>query len=143
MTDMTDDEIKHILKTAHIVASVGLSSDQTKDSFGVAVYLQRASYHLIPINPKADKILGATVYRDLPSIPMETAIHVVQIFRPADEVPALVAQAIQIGAKAVWMQEGIVNEAAAQAARMAGLQVVMDRCMMKEHRRLLARSNMD
>jgi uncharacterized protein len=142
---MTDDEIKNILKTAHIVASVGLSSDQTKDSFGVAVYLQRASYHLIPINPKADKILGATVYRDLPSIPTptRTAIHVVQIFRPADEVPALVAQAIQIGAKVVWMQEGIVNEAAAQTARMAGLQVVMDRCMMKEHRRLLARSNMD
>ena len=140
---MTDDEIKNILKTAHTIAAVGLSSDETKDSFGVGVYLIRASYHIIPINPRADKIMGRTVYRDLPSIPQGTAIDVVQIFRPANEVPALVEQAIQSGAKVVWMQEGIINEAAAETAHAAGLQVIMDRCMMKEHRRLLARSKMD
>ncbi len=140
---LTDDQIREILKSAHRVASVGLSADQTKDSFAVAVYLQRASYHLVPINPKAVKILGVTAYRDLPSIPAATTIDLVQIFRPAEEAPAIVAQAIQIGAKAVWMQEGIVSEPAAQLARMAGLKVVMDSCMMKEHRRLLARSIMD
>jgi predicted CoA-binding protein len=134
---MTDDEIRNILTSSRTVASVGLSSDETKDSYGVAMYLRRASYHIIPINPKADKIMGERVYRDLLSIPQPPHVDVVQVFRPASEAPGIVEQAIRIGAKVVWMQEGIVNEAAAETARAAGLQVVMDRCMMQEHRRLM------
>jgi hypothetical protein len=135
---MTDEDIKTILKTSRSVASVGLSADETKDSFGVAVYLQRAGYHLIPINPRADTILGQKVYRSVADIPVK--VDVVQIFRPAPEAPAIVEQAIAIGAKVVWMQEGIVNEEAAETARTAGLQVVMDHCMMQEHRRLVSKS---
>jgi hypothetical protein len=135
---MTDEDIKTILKTSKSVASVGLSADETKDSFGVAVYLQRAGYHLIPINPRAEAILGQKVYRSVADIPVK--VDVVQIFRPAPEAPAIVAQAIAIGAKVVWMQEGIVNEEAAATARAAGLQVVMDHCMMQEHRRLVSTS---
>jgi uncharacterized protein len=134
---MTDDEIRDILMTSRTVASVGLSSDVTKDSYGVVSYLKRASYHIIPVNPKAEKIMGERVYRDLLSIPIPPPVDVVQVFRPASEAPGIVAQAIQIGARVVWMQEGIVNEAAAETARAAGLQVVMDRCMMQEHRRLM------
>ena len=142
-SDMTDDQIKRILTTNRTIASVGLSSDETKDSFGVVVYLQRAGYHIVPVNPKADRILGKKAYPNLPSIPKQPAVDLVQIFRPAAEAPALVEQAIQMGAKVVWMQEGIVNEAAAARAREAGLQVVMDRCMMQEHRRLVASVDTD
>lgn len=141
MEMLADDQIKRILSDYRTVASVGLSADETKDSYGVVVYLKRAGYHIIPVNPHAQKILGEKVYRDLLSIPKR--VEIVQIFRPADEVPDIVDQAIQIGAKVVWMQEGIVNEAAAQKARAAGLQVVMDRCMMQEHRRLLAQRETD
>lgn len=135
---MTDEQIKNILTRNKTVASVGLSADETKDSFAVAVYLQRAGYHLIPINPKADTILGQKVYRSVADIPVK--VDVVQVFRPAPEVPAIVEQAIAIGAKVVWMQEGIVNEEAAATAQAAGLQVVMDHCMMQEHRRLVSKS---
>lgn len=135
---MTDDQIKDILKSNRTVASVGLSSDETKDSFGVAIYLKRAGFHVIPVNPKADKIIGEKAYRDIVSIP--TKVDVVQIFRPSEETSAIVDDAIRIGAKVVWMQEGVVNEEAAEKARAAGLQVVMDRCMMQEYRRLCAPS---
>ena len=140
---MTDDQVKNILKTSRTVASVGLSSDETKDSYGVVVYLKRAGYRILPINPKAEKILGEKAYKDLLSIPRREVVDIVQVFRPANEAPAIVEQAIQIGAKVIWMQEGIVNEAAAERARAAGLQVIMDHCMMQEHRRLLARSPTD
>ena len=137
---MTDDEIRAVLKNHRTVASVGLSADETKDSYGVVIYLKRAGYRVIPINPKADRILGEKAYKDLLSIPRREVVDIVQIFRPASEVPAIVAQAIQINAKVIWMQENIENEAAAAQARAAGLQVIMNRCMMQEHRRLLARS---
>jgi predicted CoA-binding protein len=137
-SNLSDEQIKRILSSVRTVASVGLSSDETKDSFGVAVYLKRAGYHLIPINPKADRIIGEKAYRDLASVPVK--VDAVQIFRPASEASAIVDDAIKIGAKVVWMQEGIENEEAAEKARAAGLQVVMDRCMMQEHRRLLAPS---
>ena len=136
--NLTDQQIKRILSSVRTVASVGLSSDETKDSFGVGVYLKRAGYHLIPINPKADRIIGEKAYRDLASVPVK--VDAVQIFRPAAEASGIVDDAIRIGAKVVWMQEGIENEQAAEKARAAGLQVVMDRCMMQEHRRLLAPS---
>lgn len=132
---MTDDEIKDILKRTRVIASVGLSTDETKDSFGVATYLKRARYTIVPVNPKADRILGSKAYPDLASVPGK--IDAVQVFRPAAEALKIVEDAIKIGASVVWMQEGIVNEEAAARARGAGLAVVMDRCMMQEHRRLL------
>jgi hypothetical protein len=134
---MNNDQIKQILTTAKTIATVGLSSDVTKDSFGVVAYLHARGYRIIPINPKADKILGEKVYRDLGSIPPEHKIDVVQIFRPAEEAPGIVEQAIARDAKCVWMQEGIVNEEAATKAREAGLDVVMDCCMMQMHRALI------
>jgi predicted CoA-binding protein len=133
---MTDEELKDILTNNRVVASIGLSSDETKDSFGVCVYLQRAGYHIIPVNPHADKILGQRVYRSLIEIPSN--IDIVQVFRPSAEAEGIVDAAIAKGARVVWMQEGIVNEAAAAKGHAAGLQVVMDRCMMQTHRRLLA-----
>lgn len=134
---MNDEQIKHILKNHRTVASVGLSSDVTKDSFAVVTYLKASGYHIVPVNPKADRILGERVYRDLLSIPPDKRVDIVQVFRPSADVPPIVEQAIKIGAKVIWMQEGIVNEHAAAAAREAGLEVVMDACMMQAHRRLI------
>ena len=136
MNDMTDEQLKNILRSSKTIASIGLSADETKDSFAVGVYLQRAGYHVVPINPKADHILGQKVYRDLASVPQQ--VDVVQMFRPAAEAMGIIDQAIAKGAKVVWMQEGIANEEAAAKGRAAGLQVVMDKCMMQTHRRLLA-----
>jgi hypothetical protein len=134
---MNNDQIKQILKTAKTIATVGLSSDVTKDSFGVVAYLHARGYHIIPINPKADKILGKKVYRELAAVPPEHTVDVVQIFRPAEEALGIVEQAIARGAKCIWMQEGIVNEEAAAKARASGLDVVMDCCMMQMHRALI------
>lgn len=134
---MNDEQLRRLLKAHRTVASVGLSADVTKDSFAVAAYLKASGYHIVPVNPRADTILGERVYRDLPSIPADRRVEIVQIFRPSADVPPIVEQAIRIGAKVVWMQEGIVNEEAAAAARAAGLEVVMDACMMQAHRRLV------
>jgi predicted CoA-binding protein len=130
-----DEMLKEILLSTKTIASVGLSSNPTKTSYGVDLYLQRHGYRIIPVNPTADEILGEKSYPDLTSIP--EAIDVVQIFRRPEDVPPVVAEAIQVGAKVIWMQEGIVNEAAAKMAREAGLKVVMDACMRATHQRLI------
>lgn len=122
---------ENILKTSRTVAMVGLSPDKERPSFRVASYLKGQGYKVIPVNPRFAQILGETSYPDLTSIPEK--VDVVDVFRRADEIPDIVEQAIRIGAKVVWMQEGIVNELAAARARGAGLMVVMDRCMRKEH----------
>jgi predicted CoA-binding protein len=127
--------IARILKNSKNVAVVGLSRDAGKDSHRVASYLKVNGFKIIPVNPSADEILDEKVYKDLTKIPGR--VDVVDIFRPSDEVGPIVEQAIDIGAKAVWMQLGIVNESAAENAAGAGLDVVMDRCMMTEHKRLL------
>ncbi len=132
---MTDEQLKHILETTHTIATVGLSTNPDKPSYNIARYLVRNGYRVIPVNPSADEILGMKSYPDLTAIPDK--IDVVQLFRPSEAVSPFVDQAIQIGAKVVWMQEGISNEAAAAKARAAGLAVVMDRCMRVEHRRLI------
>lgn len=134
---MNDDQLRHILKSNRTIASVGLSSDVTKDSFAVVAYLKASGYRIVPVNPKADSILGERAYRDLPSVPREKRVDIVQVFRPSADVPPIVEQAIRIGARVIWMQEGIVNEEAAARAREAGLEVVMDACMMQAHRRLV------
>jgi predicted CoA-binding protein len=134
----TDEMMKEILTSTKTIASVGLSSNPTKSSNSVGAYLQRQGYRVIPVNPTADEILGEKTYPDLESIPEK--IDVVQLFRRSEDVPPFVEGAIKIGAKAVWMQEGIVNEEAAQRAREAGLQVVMDACMRATHLRLIGSS---
>jgi hypothetical protein len=133
---MNDDGImKEILSTAKTVASVGISGNREKVSNSVGAFLMEHGYHLIPVNPTTDEVLGQKSYPDLSSVPEK--IDVVQIFRRPEDVPPIVDEAIKVGAKVVWMQEGIVNEEAAKKAREAGLQVVMDACMRATHQRLI------
>lgn len=113
------------------MAVVGLSPKPERPSYRVASYLAEHGYNIIPVNPNVPQILGKTSYPNLSSIP-ET-VEVVDIFRRSEEVMPIVEEAIEIGAKAVWLQEGIINEEAAAKAREAGLLVVMDKCMLKEH----------
>ena len=133
---MQEDHIRDILKNSRTIAVVGLSPNPDRPSHRVAGYLKEKGYRIIPVNPMADEILGERSYPDLASIPEE--VGVVDIFRSSEEVPPIVEEAIGIGARAVWMQEGVVNEEAAARARGAGLMVVMDRCMLKEHKRLFS-----
>lgn len=126
---------EEILRNYRTVAVVGLSSRPDRPSHEVAAYLKEHGYRIIPVNPREGEVLGERAYPDLCSIP--EPVEVVDIFRRPRQVPRVVAEAIRIGAKAVWMQKGIVHEAAARRARRAGLAVVMDRCMMSEHRRLM------
>jgi predicted CoA-binding protein len=127
--------MKDILLSTKTIASVGLSSNPGKESYGIVQYLMGQGYRVIPVNPTATEILGETSYPDLASIPEK--IDVVQVFRKPEDVPPVVDEAIKVGAKVVWMQEGIVNEEAAAKARAAGLQVVMDACMRVMHRALV------
>jgi predicted CoA-binding protein len=123
-----------ILQSARTVAVVGLSGKRYRPSYGVAEYLKREGYRVIPVNPGETEVLGEKSYPDLDSVPGE--IDVVDIFRRPEFVPEIVEAAIRKGAKVVWMQEGVVHEEAAERAREAGLTVVMDRCILKDHRRL-------
>ena len=131
----SDQMMKEILLSAKTIASFGLSSSDEKESYWIVSYLKEQGYRIIPVNPTAKEILGEKVYPNLESIPDK--VDVVQVFRKSEDVPPVVESAIKIGAKVVWMQEGIVNEEAAQKAREAGLQVVMDACMRATHRRLI------
>ena len=123
-----------ILNEYRTVAIVGLSPDPSRPSHRVAKYLDRHGFRVIPVNPDAQEILGKRSYPDMSSVP--EPIEIVDIFRRSEEVVPIVDEAIKIGAKVVWMQEGVINEKAASMARDAGLLVVMDRCMFKEHQRL-------
>ena len=131
------DDLRDLLAGARRVAVVGLSADESRPSFGVARYLQAAGYEIIPVNPKwlGREILGVPVVARLTDI--AGGIDIVDAFRRAVDMPRVVDDAIAAGANALWMQLGIVNEAEARRAIDAGLDVVMDRCMMAEHRRLL------
>jgi predicted CoA-binding protein len=144
---LRDAEIKEVLTRFKTVAVVGLSRDPSKDSYRVAEYLKTNGFRIIPVNPFAEEILGEKCYKSLLEIPSEIrkAIEVVDIFRPAEEVLPVVHQAIQVRRKfgkphVIWMQLGILNEEAAETARKAGLIVVMDKCIMQEHRRILAKA---
>ncbi len=123
-----------ILDSSRVIAVVGLSPKPDRPSYQVASYLKENGYKIIPVNPKASEILGEPSYPDLSSVP--EPVDVVNIFRRPEEVPAIVEEAIKIGAKAVWMQEGVINEEAASQAKEAGLLVVMNRCMLKEHQKM-------
>ncbi len=126
--------IREIFKECHTVAVVGLSSSPERASYQVAAYLKSVGYRVIPVNPKEEEVLGEKTYPSLSAIPEK--IDVVDVFRRAEYAPQIVDEAIRIGARAVWMQMGIVNEEAADKARQAGLSVVMDACMMREHHAL-------
>ena len=132
---VSDHDLREILLSAKTIASVGVSSNQNKESYWIASYLKEQGYKVIPVNPTADEILGEKSYPDLASVPEK--IDVVQVFRRPEDVPPVVDDAIQAGAKVVWMQEGIAHEESAQKARQAGLHVVMDACMRSTHRRLI------
>ena len=125
---------EEILNSSRVVAVAGLSPRPDRPSCKVAKYLKEQGYRIIPVNPSEREILGEACYPDLSSIP--EPVDIVDIFRRSKEVPAIVEEAIKIGAKTVWMQEGVINEQAAAWATEAGLSVVMDRCMLKEHQNL-------
>lgn len=129
------DEIKTILKGSQKIAVVGLSDKSYRPSHGVAKYLQSHGYSIIPVNPGYEKILGEPAYDSIHEI--EAPVDLVNLFRRPEYVPQHVDEAIEIGAKYLWLQEGVIHREAAQKARDAGLKVVMDRCMLKEHRKYM------
>lgn len=138
-----EDEIKSILEKYRTVAIVGLSTDPNKDSHGVAKFLKSRGWRIIPINPFATEILGEKAYKSLLDLPedLQKTVEVVDIFRPSQDVPPIVDQAIELKNKngkpsVVWMQLGIVNEGAAAKAREAGLTVIMNHCMKIESERI-------
>jgi len=135
MDQPTDDEILEILTGAKTIAVVGFSSKPERPSHRVAKFLKDAGYRIYPINPNIEEALGEKVYASLEEVP--AGIDIVDIFRASDKVLPVVEAAIRVGARVVWMQEGVVNEEAARKAREAGLKVVMDRCTMQEYRRLV------
>ena len=128
------NQIADILRTARTVAVVGLSGKRFRPSFGVTEYMQRNGYRIIPVNPHESEILGEHCYPDLDSVP--GPVDIVDIFRRSEFVPEIVEAAIRKGARAIWMQEGVIHEEAAHRAMEAGLTVVMDRCILKDHRRM-------
>lgn len=126
------DAIAELLKTARNIAVVGLSNSPLRPSHGVAAYLQTQGYHIIPVNPTIEGALGEKSYRSL--LDVREKIDIVDIFRRPEFVPQVVEQAIQMKVPAIWMQEGVIHEEAAEKARRAGIFVIMDHCILKEHR---------
>lgn len=126
--------IADLLRNAHTIAVVGLSGKRFRPSYGVSEYMQSAGYRIIPVNPNERQVLGETSYASLDEVP--EPVDIVDIFRRSEFVPEIVEAAIRKGARAIWMQEGVIHERAAERARQAGLEVIMDRCILKEHRRL-------
>ncbi len=131
---MTPDQVKQIFLDTKTIAVVGMSTRAERPSQDVPKYLQAHGYKIIPINPHATEILGEKAYPNLLAIPADIHVDTVEIFLRPDDIPPVVEDAIKIGAHVVWMQEGIRNDAAAQRAESAGLQVVQDRCMRAAHR---------
>lgn len=123
-------QISEILHTSHNIAVVGLSSKRYRPSYGVAEYMKKAGYRIIPVNPRETEVLGETSYPDLDSVP--GPVDIVDIFRRSEFVPDIVEAAIRKGARVIWMQEGVIHEEAAAMAEAAGVKVVMDRCILKD-----------
>lgn len=125
---------EELLRTTRVIAVVGLSSRRFRASYGVSEYMQKAGYRIIPVNPQEESVLGEKAYPTLDDVP--EPVDMVNIFRRPEFVPEIVEAAIRKGASSIWMQEGVVHEEAAQRAKEAGLDVVMDRCLLKEHSRV-------
>jgi len=132
---MSDEDVKRILETYRKIAVVGMSKNPEKDAHNIPMYLKKQGYEIIPVNPTTTEIAGMKSYNSLSDIPLE--FDIVQLFRPSEDVPPFVDEALKTKAKVIWMQLGISNEDAAKKARDAGLVVVQNRCMMVEHMRLV------
>ena len=132
---MSDEEITGLLRSARTIAVVGLSSNPVRPSFGVSRFLQRQGFRIVPVNPQETEVLGERAYASLKDVP--DTIDIVNIFRRPARVPEVVDEAIQKRAHCIWMQEGVVSPEGAAKAEMAGIPVVMDRCILKEMARLL------
>jgi uncharacterized protein len=126
---------ENLLRNAKTIAVVGLSPRRSRPSYGVSEYMQSQGYRILPVNPNETEILGEKCWATLDEIPER--VDIVDVFRRSECVPEIVDAAIRIGARGVWMQEGVVHEEAAEKARAAGLEVIMDRCILKEHRKML------
>ena len=133
---MKEEAIRDTLSGSKTVAIVGISPKPDRPSYIVAAYLQSKGYRIIPVRPDGEEILGEKVYHSLTEIPEEIEVDIVDIFRKPEDIPPVVEETIRRGAKVVWMQEGIAHPEAAGKAEKAGLKVVMDRCIKKEHQRL-------
>ena len=132
-TSTASDEIAELLKRAKTIAVVGLSDSPLRPSHGVSAYMQSHGYRIIPVNPSIKGALGEKAVSSLSEI--KEKIDIVDVFRRSEAVPEVVDEAIRVGASAIWMQEGVIHEEAAAKARQAGIFVVMDKCILKEHRR--------
>jgi predicted CoA-binding protein len=130
---MTQDEVADLLKKAKTIAVVGLSSSPLRPSYGVAAYLQAQGYRIIPVNPTIKGALGEKAYASLTEVPEK--IDIVDVFRRSEFVPGVVDEAIKLKLPAIWLQEGVSHRQAADKARKAGMFVMMDRCILKEHRK--------
>ena len=129
-----DRELRALLGGSRTIAVVGLSSKPWRDSYGVARYLQKAGYRIIPVNPKEHEVLEEPAYPSLLDVP--EPVDLVDVFRRAEQTPEIARQAVQIGAKALWLQLGIISDEAARIAEAGGLSVIMGLCLMVEHDRL-------
>ncbi len=131
-----DEDIKALLKNSKNIAVVGISDKQERDSFGVAKYLLSKGYNIIPVNPSLENWQGIKSYPNLSSIPKDIKLDIVDIFRKSDAVGEIVEESIKVKPKAIWMQLGVINEEAGKKASNSGMTVVMDKCIMVEHRKL-------
>ena len=130
-----DADMIEMLREGKTIAVVGLSAKRLRPSNGVSAYMQQQGYRIIPVNPVETEVLGEKAYASLAEVPVK--IEIVNVFRQPDAVPEIVDEAIALGLKYLWLQDGVVHEEAAAKARAAGMKVVMDRCILNEHRRLM------
>lgn len=130
-TNPSDDELKSILAAANTIAVVGASSNPEKASYGIMQRLQSVGYHVIPVNPRETEVLGEKAYPSLADIPQR--VDIVDVFRRAEDTPAVADEAVKIAAKVLWLQSGITNEDAARRAKAGGLTAVMNACIATEH----------
>ena len=130
-----DADMIEMLREGKTIAVVGLSSKRLRPSHGVSAYMQDHGYRIIPVNPAETEVLGEKAYATLSEVPVP--VDIVNVFRQPEFVPEIVDEALRLGVKYLWLQEDVVHEAAAAKARAAGVKVVMDRCILKEHRRLM------
>ena len=133
MTTTATDEIGELLKRSKTIAVVGLSDSPLRPSYGVSAYMQSHGYRIIPVNPEIKGALGEKAVPSL--VEVQEKIDIVDVFRRSEFVPEVIDEAIRLKVRAIWLQEGVVHEEAAEKARQAGIFVVMDRCILKEHRR--------
>lgn len=136
LTNPTPIEIKNLLTCVKTIAVVGLSPKPDRPSFGVARALQRFGYRIVPVRPATDTVLGEKCYASLKDIPFP--VDLVDVFRASEFVPQVVAETLAVGAPAIWLQDGVIHEEAAQQARVAGLIVVMDRCIYRDYMQLMS-----